>query len=113
MRRMIREVEPLKPSAALRVMAVKKLQLAASLRSSETGKLIQAVHGDLDWIIMKALEKDRGAVTKPSTVSCAMWSGTSSVNRSSRDRRPEGIGSDGSSGATEWYLLRPVGWPPR
>jgi tetratricopeptide (TPR) repeat protein len=36
------------------------LTTVAQLRRSEPPTLIRAVHGDLDWIVMKAMEKDRG-----------------------------------------------------
>ncbi|OAI56198.1 hypothetical protein AYO49_00925 [Verrucomicrobiaceae bacterium SCGC AG-212-N21] len=59
MRRVIREQEPQKPSTALDTMAQEKLTTVAHHRSSEPPKLIHAIRGDLDWIVMKALEKDR------------------------------------------------------
>jgi WD40 repeat protein/serine/threonine protein kinase len=54
-RRIIREEEPPKPSTRLSTLSG---PLAAS-RKSELGKLSATVKGDLDWIVMKALEKDR------------------------------------------------------
>lgn len=59
MRRMIREQEPKKPSTALDTMAQEKLTAVAHHRSSEPPKLVHAIRGDLDWIVMKCLEKDR------------------------------------------------------
>jgi serine/threonine protein kinase len=58
-RRVIREREPIKPSALLRNMAANKLTTVSKLRNAEPAKLIRAVRGDLDWIVVKALEKDR------------------------------------------------------
>jgi serine/threonine protein kinase/tetratricopeptide (TPR) repeat protein len=60
MRRTIREKEPLRPSTCLSTMAADALKAAAKYRQSEVSKLIHLVHGDLDWIVMKCLEKDRG-----------------------------------------------------
>ncbi len=59
MRRIIREEEPQKPSTALHTMAQERLTAVAHHRASEPPKLIHAVRGDLDWIVMKTLEKDR------------------------------------------------------
>ena len=36
---------------------------AAAMRGIEPKQLVSLLHGDLDWITMKALEKDRGADT--------------------------------------------------
>jgi serine/threonine protein kinase/tetratricopeptide (TPR) repeat protein len=58
MRRMIRETEPPKPSTRLRDMG-KKLTEVARTRSTDPAALTRLLHGDLDWVIMKSLEKDR------------------------------------------------------
>jgi serine/threonine protein kinase/tetratricopeptide (TPR) repeat protein len=59
MRRMIREEEPQKPSTLLSTMAHDAKTGVAKHRDSDVAKLISAIRGDLDWIVMKALEKDR------------------------------------------------------
>jgi len=59
MRRAIREQEPPKPSARLSTMHDADLTTVAKQRHSAPPKLIHLVKGDLDWIVMKALEKDR------------------------------------------------------
>jgi len=59
LRRTIREGEPLRPSTRLSTMPDAELTLIATLRKVEPPKLIHSVRGDLDWIVMKALEKDR------------------------------------------------------
>ena len=58
-RRVIREQEPACPSRLLSKMARADLTAIAQHRKSEPPTLIHAVSGDLDWIAMKALEKDR------------------------------------------------------
>jgi len=58
-RRMIREVEPARPSTRLNTMAAADLTTVAQHRRSEAPHLIRSVRGDLDWIVMKSLEKDR------------------------------------------------------
>jgi serine/threonine protein kinase/tetratricopeptide (TPR) repeat protein len=55
--RLIREADPLKPSSRL-PNRDDALVLAAN-RGTDPKRLLQAVRGELDWIVMKALEKDR------------------------------------------------------
>jgi len=59
-RRIIREVEPMRPSTRLSTMVAGELTMTANHRQVEPPKLIHAVRGELDWIVMKALDKDRG-----------------------------------------------------
>ncbi len=56
--RIIREVDPPKPSTRLSEQTDTIASVAAS-RRTEPGKLGTTIRGDLDWIVMKALEKDR------------------------------------------------------
>ncbi|HVC92105.1 MAG TPA: bifunctional serine/threonine-protein kinase/formylglycine-generating enzyme family protein [Pirellulales bacterium] len=58
MLRMIREEEPPKPSTRLSESKASLASLAAQ-RRTEPARLTKAVRGELDWIVMKALEKDR------------------------------------------------------
>src|SRR5436309_12886151 len=58
-RRVIRDEEPVSPSTRLSRMTGEDLTTVAEHRKSEAPRLIRAVSGDLDWIAMKALEKDR------------------------------------------------------
>ncbi len=78
MLRIIREEEPPKPSTRLselssrhipgavasdgtqRAPTTSSLASVAALRHTEPAKLTKLVRGELDWIVMKALEKDRG-----------------------------------------------------
>ncbi|MSU63797.1 MAG: serine/threonine protein kinase [Pedosphaera sp.] len=59
MRRTIREQEPARPSTRLSTMLAAELTTTAKHRQSDAPKLINLLRGDLDWIVMKALEKDR------------------------------------------------------
>jgi eukaryotic-like serine/threonine-protein kinase len=59
MRRTIREKEPPKPSTRLSTMLEGDLTTIARQRHAPPPKLIHQIRGDLDWIVMKALEKDR------------------------------------------------------
>jgi serine/threonine protein kinase/WD40 repeat protein len=56
-RRVIREEDPVRPSQRLQTSGT--LATLAATRDTEPGKLLKSVQGDLDWIILKALEKDR------------------------------------------------------
>jgi eukaryotic-like serine/threonine-protein kinase len=58
MMRIIRDVEPHKPSTRLSTMG-ETITRTAQLRHAEPGKLRSILKGDLDWIVMKCLEKDR------------------------------------------------------
>jgi serine/threonine protein kinase len=57
MLRVIREQEPTRPSAKL--STAEGLPALAAKRGTEPAKLTGLVRGELDWIVMKALEKDR------------------------------------------------------
>jgi serine/threonine protein kinase/Tfp pilus assembly protein PilF len=57
MLRMIREVEPPKPSTKL--SSSEELPSIAAKRKLEPKKLTRLVQGELDWIVMKCLEKER------------------------------------------------------
>ena len=59
MRRTLREKEPQRPSTMLTTMQGTELTATALHRHAEPPKLISLLRGDLDWIVMKALEKDR------------------------------------------------------
>ncbi len=55
--RLIKEEEPRKPSA--RLSGSDSLPLIAAQRSLEPAQLTRLVRGDLDWVVMKSLEKER------------------------------------------------------
>ncbi len=57
--RIVREKDPPRPSARLTTLGLDKLALAARNRRIEPHKLSKLIRGDLDWIVMRALEKDR------------------------------------------------------
>ena len=57
LRRIIREEEPQKPST--RISDSGTLASIAAQRHIEPARLSRLVRGELDWIVMKALEKDR------------------------------------------------------
>jgi WD40 repeat protein len=57
-RRSIREEEPLRPSTRLSTLGHVAATVSAN-RGSDPKRLSQLFRGELDWIVMKALEKDR------------------------------------------------------
>ncbi|MCI0456032.1 MAG: tetratricopeptide repeat protein [Gemmataceae bacterium] len=57
MLRVIREQEPAKPSTKL--STAEGLPTLAANRGTEPARLTKLVRGELDWIVLKALEKDR------------------------------------------------------
>jgi serine/threonine protein kinase len=57
--RSIREEEPPKPSTRLSTLTEEDLGAVAAQRGAEPAKLRRLVRGDLDWVVMKSLEKDR------------------------------------------------------
>jgi eukaryotic-like serine/threonine-protein kinase len=59
MRRTIREREPARPSTRLSTLGVAEAITVAKHHSATPDKLTTLIRGDLDWIVMKAMEKDR------------------------------------------------------
>ena len=59
LRRTLREREPLSPSAKLRTLNNEELTKTARRRQVEAPRLVSQLRGDLDWIVLKCLEKDR------------------------------------------------------
>src|SRR6202050_5197301 len=59
MRKTIREKEPVRPSTRLAALKGEELTTTAKRRSADKSKLMHQLKGDLDWIVMKCLEKDR------------------------------------------------------
>jgi WD40 repeat protein/serine/threonine protein kinase len=58
-RKTIREQEPARPSTRVATMVNAELTATAERRRTEPPKLIHSLRGDLDWIVMKCIEKDR------------------------------------------------------
>jgi tetratricopeptide (TPR) repeat protein len=59
-RRIIREEEPPRPSTRISTMGEAAQRTISTERHTEPAKLSKLVRGELDWIVMKALEKERG-----------------------------------------------------
>ena len=58
-RRIIREENPPKPSTRVTTLAATPTTMVVD-RKRDSRELSSAIRGDLDWIVMKTLEKDRG-----------------------------------------------------
>jgi serine/threonine protein kinase len=58
-RRMIREVEPSRPSQRISTLSGENRSTITSQRRLDDRHFARALRGELDWIVMKALEKDR------------------------------------------------------
>ena len=59
LRRTLQEKEPQRPSVMVTTLRGSALIQMAHLRQAEPPKLISLLRGDLDWIVIRALEKDR------------------------------------------------------
>jgi serine/threonine protein kinase/tetratricopeptide (TPR) repeat protein len=59
MRRIIREEEPPPPSRRLSTLSVQACSTTSERRGADGRRLGQVLRGELDWIVMRALEKDR------------------------------------------------------
>ena len=56
--RMIREAEPPRPSVKLASLGNAAVMIAVR-RNTDVKRLAQQLRGELDWIVLKAMEKDR------------------------------------------------------
>ena len=101
-RRIIREEEPPKPSTRLSALGDTLTTVSAN-RQTDARKLDRSLRGELDWIVMKALEKDRAGATRlPApgrATSSATWRGDAGRGRA---RPRAGTASASSPGATAW-----------
>ena len=83
MRRTIREKEPPKPSTRLSDSHDTLARIAAH-RRTEPRRLGTLIRGELDWIVMKALEKDRSRryeTARPTTNAAATMAAAANATR--------------------------------
>src|SRR5262249_37299740 len=59
MRRMIREDDPPRPSVRMSTLGAEALSTISQRRSTDPRRIPATLRGELDWIVMKALAKDR------------------------------------------------------
>ncbi len=95
--RLIKEEEAPRPS--VRLSSSKNLPKIAAARNTDPGRLSGIVRGELDWIVMKCLEKDRTRRYENASGLRATSSGTWRMSRWRRARRARAIGF-GSSPAS-------------
>ena len=103
MRRIIREEEPPKPSTRLSdVEGFAAVDLGPAAAWSRPS-LTRLVRGELDWIVMKALEKDRTRRYETASGTGARRRALPArTSRSRRARRRRRIGCESSCGGTRW-----------
>jgi serine/threonine protein kinase len=58
-RRRIREIEPPRPSNRLTTLTNDELTTVARSRAVEPARLAKLIRGELDWVVLKAIDKDR------------------------------------------------------
>jgi len=58
-RRRIREIEPPRPSQRLTTLTNDELTTVARSRAIEPARLSKLIRGELDWVVLKAMDKDR------------------------------------------------------
>ena len=59
MRRIIRQVEPPRPSTRLSTLGISEATELSCKRQMKIPELARLLRGELDWVVMKCLEKDR------------------------------------------------------
>ena len=97
-RRIIREDEPQRPSARLNTMGQQARRSVSAYRSSNPEQLGRLVRGELDWIVMRALEKERARRYETAIGLGATSSATCGTSRWKRVRRRPGTGFANSPG---------------
>ena len=112
-RRIIREEEPPRPSTRLSTLGETLSQVSAR-RKTEPAKLSALVKGDLDWIVMKALEKDRSRRYETASALRGRRAAVPGRGARSRPGRPRpGIASARWRGGTGSLLTAARSWPRR
>lgn len=59
MRRMLRDCVPQRPSAKLQTLPVNEREAIGQRRQTDLRRLVDSLSSELDWVVMRALEKDR------------------------------------------------------
>ncbi len=111
--RIIREVEPPTPSTRLN-QNTETLANVAARRKTEPRKLGTLVRGELDWIVMKALEKDRARRYETANGLAAdirRYLAGEAVVATRRARRilPKFVAADGGVGQAPWQRRQQQG----
>jgi serine/threonine protein kinase len=96
--RILHEEEPSKPST--RLSTDDSLPSLAALRRTEPKKLMAMLRGELDWVVMKCLEKDRNRRYETASGWPATFNATWPMKRWKRVRRRWVIGRESSCAGT-------------
>ncbi len=104
MLRIVREEEPPRPST--RLCTSDQLRTIAANRRIEPERLGRLVRGELDWIVMKALDKDRRAVISRPAALRPMCRAISTTSRCELARRPPRTAFANSRGEIKRSYLR-------
>ncbi|MHC4086691.1 MAG: serine/threonine protein kinase [Planctomycetota bacterium] len=100
MQRVIREEEPLKPSTKLSTLGDTLTEIAEH-RKASPDLLKKLIRGDLDWIVMKSLEKDRTRRYAMAVELVAGWTAQSNIPLEEIFAQAPNTGDSG--GAACWY----------
>jgi len=98
MLRMVREVEPPRPSTKL--STADDLPNIAANSGIEPGRLAKLLQGELDWVVMNALEKDRTRRYDTANGLAVFFSGTWRTRSSRPVRRAAATGCGSSPAAS-------------
>ncbi|MGA2259588.1 MAG: serine/threonine-protein kinase [Thermoguttaceae bacterium] len=105
LRRMIREDDPPRPSARISTLGALATVISGQ-RKTDPARLSQLLRNDLDWIVMKALQKDRSQrSTRRPRISLGTFSIFWHTSRCKPDRQGTGIGR-GNSFVASGYRCR-------
>ena len=95
-RRIIREDEPPRPSARISTLKADALSTVSAQRRSDPRRLGESLQGELDWIVMKCLEKDRNRRYESASALAADIDRFLNGDAVEAARRPESTGSASS-----------------
>jgi eukaryotic-like serine/threonine-protein kinase len=70
MQRLIRDTEPPRPSTRLGTLTADHQFATAAARGTDVPRLARSIRGELDWIVMKCLEKDRNRRYETASALC-------------------------------------------
>ena len=112
MRRIIREEEPKRPSTRLSTLDCRTRRAARSIGRQKLPTLVNLIRGDLDWIVMKCLEKDRTRRYETANgLAADIDAPPGSRSRSPPVLRARPIALESSFAETSSRLPRAVRWP--
>jgi len=103
LRRLIREEEPPRPSQRVCTLGVEASTTVSERRAVDGRRLNQVLKGELDWIVMRALEKDRNRRYESASAFAV------DVQRYLADEAVAGVSAIGRLSAAEVRAAEPAG----